>query len=97
MTERDVRPGTPYNRRTAAGIVVATCLTAPCRTCAGSGLLLDNASVGALLRQERTADGYTLRQVDQRMTISIAYLSNLECGQRRWTPALIERYYAALE
>jgi transcriptional regulator with XRE-family HTH domain len=46
------------------------------------------AHIGADLRKKRKERGFSLKEVAERMGISMPYLSDLERGNRRWSDNL---------
>lgn len=63
-----------------------------CQRCNGSGTEPDNLAIGSEFRGRRAASGIGLRSAAKSLKISAGYLSNLETGQRRWTPLLMDKY-----
>lgn len=58
----------------------------PCHCCNGTGDELDDAALGRKLRNLRTKAGVGLREMSRALSISHSFLSQLESGNRRWTP-----------
>lgn len=48
------------------------------------------------MRAMRKASGNSLRSVANAMSLSAAYISDLELGRRAWSDALIERFKKAV-
>lgn len=53
--------------------------------------------VGETLRQERMAQGKTLREVSRKAQVSLGYLSEVERGQKEASSELLAAMAAALE
>jgi transcriptional regulator with XRE-family HTH domain len=53
--------------------------------------------VGESLREERIAQGRTLREVSQRARVSLGYLSEVERGQKEASSELLAAICAALD
>jgi hypothetical protein len=60
-----------------------------CPACLGTGLVQDQALIGAALRRRRKV---SLTVLARCMGITASHLCYLESGKRRWTPGLIEKY-----
>ena len=56
----------------------------------------DHTRTGRAARIFREEMGVPLRTVARRMRVSVAYVSYLETGKRRWTPGIMSRYQRAL-
>jgi hypothetical protein len=69
----------------------------PCTHCGGTGKCLDDARVGACLRQIREAHKLTLREVARRMKFSAAYVSDMELGRRGWDDRRVTAYLQAVQ
>jgi ribosome-binding protein aMBF1 (putative translation factor) len=67
-----------------------------CPRCGGSGMILDDKSFGALMRDVRKRKGLSLREVAKRCKWSAAYVSDLELGKRGWNDAKHKRYSKAI-
>lgn len=67
-----------------------------CPHCGGSGSVPDPAYYGAEARKTREAAGLSLREVARRMSLSVAYISDLELGRRNWGDEISKRYLSAL-
>ena len=63
-----------------------------CPKCSGKGRVPDFYSIGPVLRAERKAARFGLREVAREMAISAPYLHDLEHGRRVWTQDMIDRY-----
>jgi len=57
---------------------------------------VDNVRTGQQVRELREQKGLTLRAVAIKAEMSPTYLSDLELGRRKWSPALLEKIGAAL-
>lgn len=68
----------------------------PCPHCGGTGEVWYDERAGALLRGMRERTGLTAKDVAARLGISPQYLSDLERGRRRWTPALVGAFQDTL-
>jgi transcriptional regulator with XRE-family HTH domain len=55
------------------------------------------ADLGADLRKRRKERGFSLKEVAERMGISMPYLSDLERGNRRWSDDLIQVFENAIK
>ena len=64
----------------------------PCPRCQGSGRIADDRAVGTRMRERREAKKITLRAMARRLNLSVAYLSDLELGRRRWSHTNVTRY-----
>ena len=71
-------------------------LTQPCKRCGGTGREQDDRVIGAQWQAKRKEAGISLRALGARLKLSAAYLSDLECGRRRWSPTNVKRYTEAL-
>lgn len=69
--------------------------TKPCPHCDGTGRVMDERAVGALMRKVREAKGLSLREVARRLKWSAPYVSDLERGQRVWTTTKQQRFLEA--
>ena len=69
--------------------------TKPCPHCDGTGRVLDEHTVGALMREVRNAKKLSLREVARRLRWSAPYVSDLERGKRLWTTDRQNKYLAA--
>ena len=69
--------------------------TKPCYRCNGSGKLLDELKVGAMMRSLRSKKGYSLYDIARRMKYTPPYISDLELGKRQWRQELVDRYLEA--
>ncbi len=67
-----------------------------CPTCNGKGQVPDPAIDGAKLRKKRERANLTLRLIAERMDVSVAFLSMVENGKRRFTPEQTSAFIAAL-
>lgn len=59
--------------------------------------IIDNVATGRKCREARKKSGLSLRSVAGKMGFSVPYVSDLEKGQRAWTPeklSLFERSIA---
>lgn len=63
-----------------------------CPQCGGTGVKVDATAMAA----RRTAADLTLKQVSEKMGISIQYLSDLERGKRNWSPFLVAAFNKAV-
>lgn len=63
-----------------------------CPACGGTGEKIDGAEMSA----KRTAKDLTLKEVSEKMGISIQYLSDLEKNKRNWSPALVAQFNKAV-
>lgn len=68
---------------------------AKCPKCNGSGEVIDQRSLGAELRELRERKRLSLRSVAEVMHISAPYLSDMEKGNRAWSPERIEQFKTA--
>lgn len=57
----------------------------------------DSAATGLALRTMRKKDQLSLREIARRMSITPAYLCDLERGNRNWTDDLCKRFQKALK
>lgn len=71
--------------------------TKPCPHCDGTGIVLDEKAVGALMREVRKAKKVSLREVARRLKWSAPYVSDLENGHRLWTTDKQNKYLKALQ
>lgn len=71
--------------------------TKACHCCDGTGVELDNAAVGKMMRERRIDSGRSLRSVAQRLGKSAAYISDLERGFRKWSAEKTRLYVEALK
>lgn len=71
--------------------------TKDCPHCDGTGRVLDEKAVGALMREVRETRGLSLREVARRLKWSAPYVSDLEHGKRLWTTRKQNKYLAALK
>lgn len=55
------------------------------------------ADLGADLRKKRKKRGFSMKEVAERMGISMPYLSDLERGNRRWSDDLIQVFENAIK
>lgn len=60
-------------------------------------MIQDSAATGLALRTMRTSKSLSLRKVAERMTITPAYLCDLERGKRNWSEGLCKRFQEALK
>jgi predicted transcriptional regulator len=67
-----------------------------CPRCEGTGVIPDPRFHGAEARKRRLKTGIPLREMARRMSLSAAYLSDLELGRRGWREELQHRYVKAL-
>lgn len=67
-------------------------VTTPCPACAGTGQILDRAAFGAQMQAKREAAGLTLRELAERMEMSIGYVSDLEHGRKAWGDGITWKY-----
>jgi predicted transcriptional regulator len=68
---------------------------APCKRCGGSGVEASE-SQGAEMRGARKLSGATITDVAGAMGISVTHLSDMERGNRRWTPEMSRRFMVAI-
>ena len=68
-----------------------------CPYCYGTGLTPDPAAVGAEMRELRRAHHKTQIDMAHELGCDQSLVSQLETGQKRWTPRMIERYKQAVE
>lgn len=61
----------------------------PCPHCDGYGQIVDNAAMGAWVRERRERRGFLAIDLAKRLDISPQYLNDLENGRRRWRPHLV--------
>ena len=47
---------------------------------------------GQALKSRRVKRGKTLKEISDKLKISLAYLSQLEHGKRRWRHSMVEAY-----
>ena len=59
--------------------------------------IVDSEETGSFARQLRKERGLSLAVLSQQMGVSISYLANLECGNRRWNENLVNRFNEAVE
>lgn len=59
--------------------------------------VIDHEATGAEARRVRCEAGVTLRVLSERTGLSVAYLSELERGSRRWTEPMYQQVLDALE
>ena len=57
---------------------------------------LDHGKTGKAARIFREEMKVAMSTVARRMRVSVAYVSYLETGKRRWTPGIMSRYQRAL-
>jgi len=69
--------------------------TKVCTHCDGTGRVLDEKAVGALMREVRELKKVSLREVARRLRWSAPYVSDLERGRRLWTTAKQNKYLKA--
>jgi hypothetical protein len=67
-----------------------------CRCCNGSGVEKNHEAIGAAMRKRRTEAGLSLRKAARLAGISFSYLSQLERGERHWTPEVEDRFLSAI-
>jgi transcriptional regulator with XRE-family HTH domain len=60
-------------------------MTKSCHCCNGTGLAPDEAAIGKSMVRRRKAAGLTQKDVAKKLGISVAFLCQLENGQRHWT------------
>jgi predicted transcriptional regulator len=65
---------------------------AACPRCFGKGRI--PIYLGADLRAIREASGLSLRELARRLSLSAAYLGDVELGQRRATDSIVNAYKA---
>lgn len=70
--------------------------TKPCPHCDGTGRVLDERAIGALMRSVRESKQLSLRKLALRLKWSATYVSDLERGHKLWTTAKQNRYLRAL-
>jgi len=71
-------------------------LESKCPHCQGTGYELNHKETGASIREARQGAGITTRQIARSLGVSKSYVSALECGDRRWTRALREKFVIAI-
>lgn len=71
--------------------------TRACIRCHGSGQEPDPKALGEAMRAKRERTGKSLRAVAEKMKISAPYLSDLERGNRLFSPEHVVRFEAALK
>lgn len=59
-------------------------------------LVINHVATGQLARSLRKASNFPLKAIAARMGRSVAYVSELELGTRKWTEELVERYIKAV-
>ncbi len=59
--------------------------------------IVDSEETGSFARQLRKERGISLAVLSQQMGVSVSYLANLECGNRRWNENLVSRFNEAIE
>lgn len=69
----------------------------PCEHCNGTGKVFDDAAVGEEMRRMREDAGVSLREMARYLSLSPAYVSDLELGRRRWSTAKVVAYQGALD
>jgi transcriptional regulator with XRE-family HTH domain len=70
--------------------------TKACPACLGGGTVPAD-DVGPVLREEREKAEITATALAEAMSVSRAYLNDLEAGNRRFTNELLASYQSALE
>jgi predicted transcriptional regulator len=68
----------------------------PCKTCSGTGKMVDDAQVGTHLRGIRTKAGISLRDMAKRLGCTPPYVSDLENGRRAWNQKRIDEFLQAV-
>lgn len=71
--------------------------TKECPHCDGTGRVLDEKAVGALMRTVRKAKGVSLREAARRLHWSAPYICDLEYGRRGWTTDKQNKYLKAIQ
>lgn len=77
--------------------MMATGSYEPCSKCNGSGMQLDDASVGASYRVIREFLELSLRDLARRLNWSASYISDLELGRRQWNTRIMRKFDQALK
>lgn len=67
-----------------------------CARCNGEGVEPDETKMGVRFRKLREEAGLTIKQVSEKMRVSMGHLSSLENGKRHWRPDTIEGFQRAL-
>lgn len=67
-----------------------------CPKCNGSGRIKDPVVEGQIMRALRKASGKGLRETAILMSVSAAYVSDLELGRRVWNEQIKKRYKDAV-
>jgi len=67
-----------------------------CRHCNGTGREQDNKFVGREARKGREAAGIGLRVMASLIGVSPSFLSQLERGERNWTPEVVRLFARAI-
>ena len=68
-----------------------------CPRCGGSGKVMDDKKIGALMRDIRKKAGVSLRAVALQLGLSAAYVCDLELGRRGWNAEKRKKYREAVE
>ena len=58
---------------------------------------IDHRATGKVARDERKKNKVSLRSVAKMMSVSAAYLSDLELGRRAWSNTLVIRFQEAIQ
>lgn len=67
-----------------------------CRACGGCGYTYPDDVLGAFWRGKRREEGIDAKEIAEAAGVSPQYLSDLEHGRRKWSPALSEAYLVAI-
>lgn len=67
-----------------------------CPKCGGTGKIRDNGKLAAEMVKLRETKVLTLTEVAKEMSLSKAYISDLEHGRRTWSVTLEKRYLDAI-
>jgi transcriptional regulator with XRE-family HTH domain len=71
--------------------------TKDCPHCDGTGRVLNEKAVGALMREVRELKGVSQREIARRLKWSAPYVCDLEKGKALWTTRKQNKYLAALK
>lgn len=63
-----------------------------CSRCNGNGKEPNDVKLGHFMRGRRKHSNIGLREMASRIGVSAGYLTNLEKGNRHWSPELISKF-----